>query len=68
MQQHKKEAINNDARSKLDRSLMLTTVRICKFLAIEVKQRLNQKPCSSATNPENVAMWNRGEAFGNTTF
>ncbi len=58
MQQHKKEAIDNDTRSKLDHHIVLRIGHICEFLAIEVKQLLNQKPCSSSTNTENVAAQN----------
>ena len=41
MSQHKKEAIDNGTRSKLNRRLVFMIVRICKFLAVEVKQWLN---------------------------
>ena len=55
MPQHRKEAIDDGARSKLDRRLVSTPLRICEFLAVEVEQWLNRKPCSSSTNAENVA-------------
>ncbi len=58
--QHRKEAIDNGARSKLNRHLVSTHLRICEFLAVEVEQWLNQNPCSSSTNAENAAARNRG--------
>ncbi len=59
-QQHKKEAIDNGARSKLNRHLVLMITRICRFLAIEVEWWLNQKSCSYSTNAENVDAQNGG--------
>ncbi len=58
MPQHKKEAIDNGTRSKLDRCLVLTSARIYESLAVEVEQWLNRKPYSSSTNAEHIAAWN----------
>ena len=61
--QHRKEAIDDGAWSKLDRRLVSTPLRICEFLAVEVEQWLNRKPCSSSTNAENVAARNGGDGI-----
>ncbi len=66
MSQNKNEAINNDELSKLGHHLVSMLIHICKFVAIEVEQWLNQKPCSSSTNTENVAAQSGGGGYSKT--
>ncbi len=65
--QHKKEAIDNGARSKLNPHLVLRIACIYEMLAYEVIQWLNQNALCPSTNAENVAAQNGGGGWHSKT-